>query len=72
MYARGRMLARLQNFTFQCPQVIEPVLCTVPTVHVYLQDTKKQMKKYGHHVPLSAFISQSLFQKFSSVDNGAA
>ena len=55
VYARGRMLARLQNFTFQCPQ-----------------DTKKQMKKYGHHVPLSAFISQSLFQKFSSVDNGAA
>jgi len=55
VYARGRMLARLQNFTFQCPQ-----------------DTKKQMKKYGHHVPLSAFISQSLFQKFSSVDNGGS
>jgi len=55
IYARGRMLARLQNFTFQCPQ-----------------DTKKQMKKYGHHVPLSAFISQSLFQKFSSVDNGSS
>jgi len=53
VYARGRMLARLQNFTFQCPQ-----------------DTKKQMKKYGQNVPLSAFISQSLFQKFSSVDNG--
>ena len=49
VYARGRMLARLQNFTFQCPQ-----------------DTKKQMKKYGQHVPLAAFISQSLFQKFSS------
>ena len=48
VYARGRMLARLQNFTFQCPQ-----------------DTKKQMKKYGQNVPLSAFISQSLFQKFS-------
>ena len=57
VYARGRMLARLQNFTFQCPQ-----------------DTKKQMKKYGHQVPLSAFISQSLFQKFSSpsVDNGVS
>ena len=53
VYARGRMLARLQNFTFQCPQ-----------------DTKKQMKKYGQHVPLSAFISQSLFQKFSS-DQGS-
>merc|ERR1712106_935570 len=49
VYGRGRMLARLQNFTFQCPQ-----------------DTKKQVKKYGHNVPLSAFISQSLFQKFSS------
>jgi len=49
VYARGKMLARLQNFTFQCPQ-----------------DTKKQMKKYGTNVPLSAFISQSLFQKFSS------
>ena len=49
VYARGRMLARLQNFTFQCPQ-----------------DTKKQMKKYGQNVPLAAFISQSLFQKFSS------
>eukprot|EP00092_Neocalanus_flemingeri_P010457 GFUD01011268.1.p1 GENE.GFUD01011268.1~~GFUD01011268.1.p1 ORF type:complete len:629 (-),score=141.53 GFUD01011268.1:250-2136(-) len=49
VYARGRMLARLQNFTFQCPQ-----------------DTKKQMKKYGANVPLAAFISQSLFQKFSS------
>ena len=54
VYARGRMLARLQNFTFQCPQ-----------------DTRKQMKKYGHQVPLSAFISQSLFQKFSS-DQGVA
>jgi len=54
VYGRGRMLARLQNFTFQCPQ-----------------DTKKQMKKYGHNVPLSAFISQSLFQKFSS-DGGVA
>jgi len=53
VYARGRMLARLQNFTFQCPQ-----------------DTKKQMKKYGQNVPLSAFISQSLFQKFSS-DQGS-
>jgi len=53
VYGRGRMLARLQNFTFQCPQ-----------------DTKKQMKKYGHNVPLSAFISQSLFQKFSS-DQGS-
>jgi len=53
VYGRGRMLARLQNFTFQCPQ-----------------DTKKQMKKYGPHVPLSAFISQSLFQKFSS-DQGS-
>merc|ERR1712223_679682 len=53
VYARGRMLVRLHNFTFQCPQ-----------------DTKKQMKKYGQNVPLSAFISQSLFQKFSSVDNG--
>ena len=49
VYGRGRMLARLQNFTFQCPQ-----------------DTKKQMKKYGTNVPLAAFISQSLFQKFSS------
>jgi len=49
VYGRGRMLARLQNFTFQCPQ-----------------DTKKQMKKYGPNVPLAAFISQSLFQKFSS------
>eukprot|EP00092_Neocalanus_flemingeri_P026448 GFUD01028669.1.p1 GENE.GFUD01028669.1~~GFUD01028669.1.p1 ORF type:complete len:581 (-),score=122.95 GFUD01028669.1:523-2265(-) len=49
VYGRGRMLARLQNFTFQCPQ-----------------DTKKQIKKYGNNVPLSAFISQSLFQKFSS------
>merc|ERR1719318_108405 len=49
VYGRGRMLARLQNFTFQCPQ-----------------DTKKQMKKYGQNIPLSAFISQSLFQKFSS------
>ena len=49
VYARGRMLVRLQNFTFQCPQ-----------------DTKKQMKKYGQNVPLAAFISQSLFQKFSS------
>merc|ERR1712013_132008 len=49
VYGRGRMLARLQNFTFQCPQ-----------------DTKKQVKKYGNNVPLSAFISQSLFQKFSS------
>merc|ERR1719281_1076497 len=49
VYARGRMLARLQNFTFQCPQ-----------------DTKKQMKKYGQNIPLSAFISMSLFQKFSS------
>ena len=55
LYARGRMLGRLQNFTFQCPQ-----------------ETKKQMKKYGHHVPLSAFISQSLFHKFSSVDNGVS
>jgi len=54
VYGRGRMLARLQNFTFQCPQ-----------------DTKKQTKKYGHNVPLSAFISQSLFQKFSS-DQGVA
>jgi len=53
VYGRGRMLARLQNFTFQCPQ-----------------DTKKQMKKYGTNVPLSAFISQSLFQKFSS-DQGS-
>merc|ERR1740131_905156 len=53
VYGRGRMLARLQNFTFQCPQ-----------------DTKKQMKKYGPNVPLSAFISQSLFQKFSS-DQGS-
>lgn len=53
VYGRGRMLARLQNFTFQCPQ-----------------DTKKQMKKYGANVPLSAFISQSLFQKFSS-DQGS-
>merc|ERR1711962_1370799 len=52
VYGRGRMLARLSNFTFQCPQ-----------------DTKKQMKKYGANVPLSAFISQSLFQKFST-DNG--
>jgi len=52
VYGRGRMLARLANFTFQCPQ-----------------DTKKQMKKYGANVPLSAFISQSLFQKFST-DNG--
>jgi len=49
VYGRGRMLARLQNFTFQCPQ-----------------DTKKQMKKYGTNVPLAAFISQSLFQRFSS------
>merc|ERR1712106_230012 len=49
VYGRGRMLARLQNFTFQCPQ-----------------DTKRQMKKYGQNIPLSAFISQSLFQKFSS------
>jgi len=54
VYGRGRMLARLSNFTFQCPQ-----------------DTKKQMKKYGANVPLSAFISQSLFQKFST-DNGTA
>jgi len=54
VYGRGRMLARLQNFTFQCPQ-----------------DTKKQVKKYGANVPLSAFISQSLFQKFSS-DQGVA
>ena len=53
VYARGRMLVRLHNFTFQCPQ-----------------DTKKQMKKYGQNVPLSAFISQSLFQKFSS-DQGS-
>ena len=53
VYGRGRMLARLQNFTFQCPQ-----------------DTKKQMKKYGQNIPLSAFISQSLFQKFSS-DQGS-
>ena len=53
VYARGRMLARLQNFTFQCPQ-----------------DTKKQIKKYGQNIPLSAFISQSLFQKFSS-DQGS-
>lgn len=53
VYGRGRMLARLSNFTFQCPQ-----------------DTKKQMKKYGANVPISAFISQSLFQKFST-DNGA-
>lgn len=53
VYGHGRMLARLQNFTFQCPQ-----------------DTKKQMKKYGPNVPLSAFISQSLFQKFSS-DQGS-
>jgi len=52
VYGRGRMLARLSNFTFQCPQ-----------------DTKKQMKKYGANVPISAFISQSLFQKFST-DNG--
>merc|ERR1712059_95047 len=52
VYGRGRMLARLSNFTFQCPQ-----------------DTKKQMKKYGANVPLSAFIGQSLFQKFST-DNG--
>ena len=51
VYARGRMLARLPSFTFQCPQ-----------------DTKKQSKKHGSHVPLAAFISQSLFQKFSSVD----
>merc|ERR1712106_476168 len=49
VYGRGRMLVRLQNFTFQCPQ-----------------DTKKQMKKYGTNVPLAAFISQSLFQRFSS------
>jgi len=49
VYGRGRMLARLQNFTFQCPQ-----------------ETQKKMKKYGTNVPLSAFISQSLFQKFSS------
>merc|ERR1712142_892220 len=49
VYGRGRMLARLQNFTFQCPQ-----------------DTKKQVKKYGNNVPLAAFISQSLFQRFSS------
>jgi len=49
VYGRGRMLSRLQNFTFQCPQ-----------------ETKKQMKKYGPNVPLAAFISQSLFQKFSS------
>merc|ERR1719351_220521 len=41
VYGRGRMLARLSNFTFQCPQ-----------------DTKKQMKKYGANVPLSAFICQ--------------
>merc|ERR1712113_1203043 len=53
VYGRGRMLARLSNFTFQCPQ-----------------DTKKQMKKYGANVPLSAFISQTLFQKFSS-DQGS-
>ena len=33
------------------------------------EQTKKQMKKYGANVPLSAFISQSLFQKFST-DNG--
>merc|ERR1711890_107657 len=54
VYGRGRMLARLGNFTFQCSQ-----------------DTKKQMKKYGACVPLSATISQSLSQKFST-DNGTA